>query len=217
MTKDRFIINIRGGGGSGKTTLARRVLEHKVADLEPWPFEKREGGSKGTAKPALWPVAKCVVPGIRRPVYVQGSYTQAQGGCDTCKDMDAIERLIRRASEELTDGHVLFEGKFVSGSAERWCQFKTRAERDGLGRFLWVFLTLERDELIKRIMERNGGKMPIVQHLEGDIQNNRNSRRCAMQISERRFVVDIDPRMPAADVFAAFVGAIGGLEESEKP
>jgi len=209
----RFVINLRGAGGAGKTTLVRRVLDHKVEDLDPWPFEKRDGGSKGPSRPALWPVARCIVPGVARPIYVQGSYAQAQGGCDTCKDMDAIERMIRKAAEDLQDGHVLFEGKFVSDSAERWATFKTRVERDGLGTFLWMFLRLPKEELIRRTMVRNGGKeLKSAAYYDGYIKSQNHSRNCAKAISEKRHVVDLDATAEPVDVYNEFLSSIAALE-----
>jgi hypothetical protein len=212
---NRLMINLRGAGGSGKTTTARFLLEHKVADLPPLDFTHRPGGSKGPAKPGQWPVAKCVVPGLELPVYVQGSYRQAQGGCDTCKDMDAIEALIWRAANEpeMMNGHIFWEGMMVSGSAERWSTFSTRVAREGLGHYLWVFLRMPKDELIRRVMERNGGKMPQVQYYDENMKKQERSRNQAKALWGNRWVVDLDPLQPPADVYRQFVVAVGVKEQ----
>lgn len=211
---ERFVINLRGGGGSGKTTLARALLAHKTDEFE-WDFEKRES-PKAAPKPAKWTVTRCAVPGVKLPIYVQGSYRQAQGGCDTCKEMDATERMIWKAASELTDGHVFFEGKFVSTICERWAIFSNRFNKLGLGTYLWIFLPMSKEEMTKRVMLRNGGRPIIAEHVERDVQGIKKSRTVAKGLysieESRRRVVDLDPLQPPDVVYDAFIAALAARE-----
>ena len=112
----RLVVNIRGANGSGKTALVREVLKRKVEDYPPFEYIPQRA-SKRAGKLTLWPVAKCVDKQLQHPIYVQGRYDVATGGCDREEDMDAIEANISRATKEL-DGHVLFEGMCVCQRAE---------------------------------------------------------------------------------------------------
>jgi hypothetical protein len=214
----RLIINIRGAGGSGKTTLVRGLFASDPGSFpEPWQVWEhsvRPGGSKGPSKTAEWPVYRVQVPALELPVYVQGSYRQAQGGCDTCKDMDAIEEVIWRAATTLRDGHVLFEGMMVSGSAGRWAAFSTRFNKLGLGSYLWCFMRPTKEELIRRVMERNGGKMPQVQYYDENMEKQARSRRAAVSLgTPREMIMDLDAMADRAAVFDQF---INGLREREQ-
>lgn len=219
MTR-RLIINLRGAGGSGKTTLVRHMVGSTPEELNSRlytlrDYEHRPGGSKGEAKRGQWPVYRCDVPGLALPVYVQGSYRQAQGGCDTCKDMDAIERMIWAAvtGPEYQDGHVLFEGMVVSGSAERWCIFNTRTNKTGLGTFTWLFLMIDKETMVRRIMERNGGRMPQVQHMDESIRKQERSyAKAKTLLTDRRFLVKLDAYKEPDALFGNWVKTVASLE-----
>lgn len=87
-----MIINIRGTHGSGKTTIARKVM-------------------------AQFPKPKPIyVEGRTAPIgyhcgerlFVAGSYENVSGGCDTIPKVDVIYKIIRRYAKRGFD--VLFEG-----------------------------------------------------------------------------------------------------------
>ena len=102
-----MIINLRGTSGSGKTHLARRIMDMygtKVA-------YKREGrkqpigyvySRRDKSKPSL---------------AVIGHYETACGGCDTLPTNDLIFDLVRNAHEMCHD--VLFEGLLISSDVNR--------------------------------------------------------------------------------------------------
>jgi len=167
MSTKRKIINLRGANGSGKTSVARAILNHALAPasvlFEYDSLQKRTG--KTRRKSCL--VTKCMTPWSEMPVYVIGRYEGVQnGGWDLEGDMEAIEMAMRSAVfySNLTDGHIFFEGFIISKSGKRWMNFA----KDHVGRFdyTWGFIELPLETLKERIMGRNGGKEPKMHHLE---------------------------------------------------
>lgn len=96
-----MVINIRGTGGSGKSTLVRRLMAH------------------ATMLPEF-------VIGRKRPIaysdravglYVPGHYETPCGGCDTLAGPDAAYELVRAAAAQ--GMHVVFEGIIVQDDVRR--------------------------------------------------------------------------------------------------
>jgi ABC-type dipeptide/oligopeptide/nickel transport system ATPase subunit len=108
------VINLRGTGGSGKSTVVRRVV-----DL----YQNHE---------------KCGAPGRRQPYYTQhwnksivrgvlrvpGHYETACGGCDTIKTVDEVYGLVMGGVEHTHD--VLYEGIMVQDDLRRAFDLDTR-------------------------------------------------------------------------------------------
>jgi len=203
----RLIINLRGPNGAGKTTVARGFLEHKTIDLEPYRYINSEGRSRS------WPIAQCKAPGLQLPIYVLGRYDVQQGGCDTEKDMDAIERCVQWAVDNLTDGHIFFEGFVVFKSGGRWLEFAGRNERAGKGRYVWAFLRPNLNELEARIKGRNGGKevkLPLLDNTMRTVDLIRNKAKAL--VTDRRFLVDLDWQLSAPMVTEQLILRLQQLE-----
>lgn len=106
-----MIINIRGGSGSGKSTIVREIMRH-YGEVIPHYVEGR--------KRPLW--YDCRLPDDRDPTLrVLGHYETPCGGCDTIsknpndpeeKAMAFIHRLVREADD--AGLHVLYEGVILT-------------------------------------------------------------------------------------------------------
>lgn len=133
-----MIINIRGTGGSGKTTLARRIME-----MYPRREEKRDE-VEGRARVVA---VQCTGDGLH-PLYVLGKYTTATGGCDTLPNLDVVYDLVRQAAGH--PAHVLFEGIMASEEVTRAVECHKRNP----GQFLVVQLTTPLEVCLASIRER---------------------------------------------------------------
>lgn len=101
-----MIVNIRGTSGSGKSTVARKVME-RYDTVEPHHIDGRK-------QPYYY---ICRTGGGSLELAVVGHYETACGGSDTITKMDDIFALIR---ELATQGYnVLFEGLLLSAEFNR--------------------------------------------------------------------------------------------------
>jgi protein gp37 len=98
----RWIINIRGTSGSGKSWVARQWLQN-------YPTQPLYG-LFGKRKPEAY---ECAVPGIGHPLFVIGPYETPCGGCDAIQPYGLILDLLRKYAAQ---GHVLFEGLLIGDS-----------------------------------------------------------------------------------------------------
>jgi hypothetical protein len=103
------IINIRGTSGTGKSTLARQIMEL----YEPNPLRYRRLGRKQPVGYRY--AAKDRV--FHRDLAVVGHYETDCGGADTIPDYDDLFDLVRQGSIYGMD--VLFEGLLISGDVKR--------------------------------------------------------------------------------------------------
>lgn len=98
-----LIVNIRGTGGSGKSTIVRAILDAFAAQ----PIRDAKGKVRGYVCPDIAGV----------PLYVLGPYLTPCGGCDSIATQDEVCNLIR---EWAPKGNVLFEGLLISGLFSRY-------------------------------------------------------------------------------------------------
>src|SRR5437762_10868286 len=97
-----MIVNLRGPGGAGKSTLVRQLLE-RHGPIVPLAFRGRGRQYEG------------VRAGTIRAV---GDYRPACGGAEGMTQ-DEIEHLVRTYARE---GDVVFEGLLISSIVSRWRQ-----------------------------------------------------------------------------------------------
>ena len=101
-----MIINLRGTSGSGKTHLARQIMDR---------FGARKVYHKpGRTQPIGYTFAH---PNGGPDLAVVGHYETACGGCDTIASLDEIFQLVRLSHK--LGHHVLFEGLLASGEMNR--------------------------------------------------------------------------------------------------
>jgi hypothetical protein len=109
------VINIRGTGGSGKSTLVRRVMELYASHAYIPETGRRQ------------PIASLHTRGHNdRALFVPGHYNTACGGCDTIKTPDQVYSLVNDAVDRGVD--VLYEGIMVMDDTRRAIELHQRLE-----------------------------------------------------------------------------------------
>lgn len=109
----RTAVNIRGTGGSGKSTLVRRVMELYASKAPVY--------RDGRRQPIYYQLT-----GGRNNLLVPGHYETACGGCDTIKTVDEVYALI-----DSTSSDVLYEGIIAQDDVTRAVAFSKRVGVDG--------------------------------------------------------------------------------------
>jgi hypothetical protein len=123
-----MIINIRGGGGSGKSTLIKTILDRAVSRI---PIMEH-----GCKQPLCYRVA--LAPG-GHTVAVLGHYEIACGGCDTISPVSRIWTLVEAAAS--LGHHVLFEGRMLSADVSHTAELNRTFP--GLVRVVGLQVSLE--------------------------------------------------------------------------
>lgn len=182
------IVNLRGTNGSGKSTVARALLEDAGA------YEVELAAHHSPAgKPR--PVIGYMAPA--RDLIVIGPYRTQCGGCDAVPTQDLICEAVRRASGMAE--HVFFEGLLISGLYSRY-----RALSQELGGFTWAFLDTPLEKCLARVAGRNGGK-PLKRDgetVKGKYRAILRTREKALSDGER--VVDVDHTRAVEQIEALF-------------
>jgi hypothetical protein len=137
-----MIVNVRGTSGSGKTWLARRLLEHTAAV----PFAFAEGKRK--PKPEVYRGGVTLGRDGPEPIFILGSYETTCGGCDTIPTQDRICDLVRQYAPQ---GHVFLEGLLMSHLESRYTSL---AYELGKERFVFAFLDTPIETCLARIQQR---------------------------------------------------------------
>lgn len=127
-----MILNIRGTGGSGKSTLVRQVM--KAMNSQPIEQDGKVVGYQ-----------------LDRNVRVLGRYTATGGGTDGIGGPNVLEETVRAWAKE---SHIIFENYMASGHWARW----VRVSEDQPD-FIWAFLDTPAETCFARILGRNGGKV----------------------------------------------------------
>jgi predicted kinase len=147
-----MIINIRGTGGSGKSTVVRRVMEH-------YPY-KTPIYIEGRRQPFYYLLMRTVA-GIPHCLTVPGHYETPTGGCDTIQKIDDVYSIINGAAlattyQGLLATHsVIFEGIISQDDVKRAVDLKDRV---GAENFLVIVLTTPLDECLKGIQMRRDAR-----------------------------------------------------------
>ena len=154
-------INIRGTGGSGKSTLVKRVME-----LYPNMAKIVEQGRRRPLSTAhWWSEDDSNRSGLKaRPsgLLVPGHYETACGGCDTIKTVDKVYELVHAAT--LGDGNnVLYEGIMVMDDVTRAVKLDQDLRKVS-GKLVVISLTTPVDDCIASIKKRRaeqGNEKPL--------------------------------------------------------
>lgn len=114
-----MIINIRGTSGSGKTWVARQLIDR-------WGIKETVGVKKGY-----------LLDTPAHDTFLLGKYAEAgTGGADTIKDMNEVERIVLEQAG--LNRHVVFEGIRVNGVYNRWIDAARKSSSH-----VWQFIILE--------------------------------------------------------------------------
>ena len=130
-----MIINVRGTGGSGKSTIVRKIMD-EYDEYIPVML-------KGRRQPLYYELTR----GRKKRLIVLGHYETVCGGCDTINDQADIYRMIRALHGPRVD--ILYEGLLVSGESAR----AMALAQDGFP-FLTIVLTTPVETCIQRIYRR---------------------------------------------------------------
>lgn len=140
-------INIRGTGGSGKSTLVKRVLE-----LYPNHANITEKGRKRAMATCHWFAPGDGAPAVRSGLFVPGHYETACGGCDTVKTVDKVYEMVRAAT--LGDGNnAVYEGIMVMDDVTRAVTFDQELKKLK-SKLVVVSLTTSIEECLEGIRAR---------------------------------------------------------------
>lgn len=202
MSPSRLVVNVRGCNASGKTTLARHFLANGGEETELCQYEKAPG------KLAPIVVTRCSVPDLSLPVYVLGKYDEKKySGCDAIKSMDAISEAVKKAAAEL-DGHLFFEGFYVSMSFERfaeicrWVKSKTEAS------YVFACLAVSYPTILQRIKTRAPDREVNMKEIKAVVERMERSRKKARWIVTPSPVVELDGELSPEEVFSQLVTAM---------
>lgn len=134
-----MIVSIRGTHGSGKSTIARKIIERYPGVTFTLPGKKK-----------ILMYELNLPNGMRLAVI--GDYTNACGGCDGIQPYSDILPRILKAKE--CNDHVLFEGALVSSS------YGTigRALEQFPGEVVYAFMDTPLDVCLERISLRRAAK-----------------------------------------------------------
>lgn len=147
-----MIINIRGGHGSGKSTLVKRVMDlYRVKSERRMPSRKR---------PLAYECSDGVVDNfvVLRTVAVLGAYETATGGCDTIGSADTIYELVKTYAESGMD--VLFEGIVAQHSSGRLMEIHEKHD------VRVVVLTTSQETCVESVRSRRAARGASVEEFD---------------------------------------------------
>lgn len=131
-----YSYQLRGTNGSGKTRVARYLLEESKAV----PIQ-RLGRKIRAYKGEL----------DEYPLYILGSYETACGGCDTIENVQAVADLLEFYMKEEGPGIVFFEGLMISHMLGTVGAMQAKLGKD---RNFLAFLDTPLDKCIEHVMTR---------------------------------------------------------------
>lgn len=134
------IVNLRGTHGSGKSTVARAIIDTYKG------IPRASVLNKG--KPLYYEV-ECLR--WRKPLFIIGPYETQCGGCDAIQPYSRIWPIVESCAQR---GHVLFEGALISTT---YGSIGQASEVFG-NKFIFAFLDTPLKTCIKRIEARRKKK-----------------------------------------------------------
>ena len=147
----KYLINIRGCNGSGKSTIPMSMLDDPDKYVVEKPYKGKERKLLTVFPSYGW--------------LALGSYHNKCGGLDGYVDTDMIKKGFWYALKKYPDYHIIMEGVIPStvyGTYERL--FLEAQEKYPKRKIIVVNLLPPVEECLKRIQKRNGGK-PINEDL----------------------------------------------------
>lgn len=170
------IINLRGANGSGKSTVAFKLMER-----QPTGFVKEVQLAEYTTPKG----ARRAVPGyhlLGLDLIVVGPYRTQCGGCDGIKTQELIKQSVHVARGIAR--HVFFEGVIVSTLFSGYLE-ASRLLREEMGEGItWAYLDTPLETCLSRIQTRNGGKTINEQLVADKVRSIESTRRKAEEAGE---------------------------------
>jgi shikimate kinase len=195
-----MIVNLRGAHGSGKTYVAKQLLERWAPVLPQYDGSGRVIGYRTS-----------------NGVYIIGKYDPERhcGGCDGFRDRDGV-----KAQDQVCDlirqwaprGDVFFEGMVAAGTFGRWFDLEKELKAELGTRWVWAFLDTPLQKCLENIQIRNGGKPIIESHVVKKFKAVESTRKKALEAGlEVRVISHLKP----VDNVMALITTIG--EEAHAP
>lgn len=139
-------VNIRGTGGSGKSTLVKRIMEL-------YPAYQMPVIVPGRKRPERYILRQ--TPDAARALIIPGHYETACGGCDTIKTVDQVYDMVRSS---LTGGDdVLYEGIMVQDDVTRAVALDKELKAQG-GQLHVIRLTTKVEDCLAAIRDRRAAR-----------------------------------------------------------
>jgi adenylylsulfate kinase-like enzyme len=132
------IVRLNGTHGSGKSTVARRILK-KFPHSVVWSKDgkKHEG-------------YRVHLPG-GKVLHIVGPYQNPCGGCDAVQPFSRIWPLVEHAADDFKVDHVFFEGALVSTT---YGSIGAASEVFEDGQFVFAFLDTPLEVCVERVNQR---------------------------------------------------------------
>lgn len=131
-----MIVKLHGTSGSGKTTVARGLMEKAIGPI------RTIKNTRGRPEAYMFNL-----PEIIEPLFILGSYESTCGGMDTVDDTDDQLRLIEQSAKY---GHVFYEGLLGS---EFYGRIGKLSEHYG-DKHIFAFLDTPIEVCIARVKKR---------------------------------------------------------------
>jgi len=178
-----MVFNIRGTGGSGKSTVVKRIMAL---------YERCQPIFAEGRKQPLYYICSLPKNGTTGPtLLVPGHYEIACGGCDTLKGPDIVYDLVRREGVQ-QNRHVLFEGIIIGDDVTRL----DNLHLDNRGDVEVIALNTSIEDCVKAINDRRQAKKA-----DAEAVNPTNTRNRAERL--RKYML---PRIKDAGIVVSVLG-----------
>jgi hypothetical protein len=134
------IVQLRGTGGSGKSTVVRRIMALTATATPVFEAGRRQpiGYHCNFSRPPT--------------LYIPGHYETACGGCDTIKTPDRVYELVRAAVDR--DFNVLYEGIIVQDDIHRCIKLNHERRAKNLSGVTVIELDTKIEDCLSGIQNR---------------------------------------------------------------
>ncbi|MBR5202917.1 MAG: hypothetical protein IKW45_06600 [Clostridia bacterium] len=138
------IIQIRGSGGAGKTTVCRQFIQKNNMVGVELPIVGEKGAKSYIMKT------------IDNQIVVLGRYDKKNGGCDLFNNRKQVFDVISWVIKNIKPKIIIFEG-FIYGSFKFSIYANEQAKTQGYN-YIGITLSTPTNVALNRIYKRNGGK-----------------------------------------------------------
>ena len=206
----RLIINIRGANASGKTTLARKFIEHGRFDGTTMLPMRIEGEPYSEVHSSSY-----YFPGLSRSVRIIGPYDESKySGCDKIKSIGVIKAAVRSAGH--FSDHILFEGFRVSKSYGPTAELRNELVRSHKDlTWLWTLMDAPVELIYERAAARREDGKPIdKEELAGVVRQMNNTKAKVKAAFPGEYLL-LDPRCEPDFLFKRLLNEIKAREHGE--
>ena len=188
------IVHLRGTSASGKTCLARSLIDDPRGE---WKTDM------GECLVSAIKVRKIQIPRgyVSEPwrLYVVGSYVSVCGGAEGLKQEEITARVLTQARAGY---NVVFEGLLCGTSFGRWYDLALEVRREGYGEYISCLMPATVEECVERLRlrrEAKGTDRPITDKTKHITWSNHHScARAHTKMAAHGILAEILPRLREA-------------------